>query len=370
VNTLAPRRTRAAVPIVMLAVLATLSGVAGAADEGPGAWDPAAPLPDEFDWVQLTSGEWLKGEIVVLYDDTLEFDSDQLDTLSLDIDDIEQIRSARTVQVALIGGDVATGKLLVDGDEVRILGDQERKYERSQVLSITAGEPRERNFWSGRVGAGANFRRGNSDQTETNLVASLKRRTVKNRISLEYLANYNLTDDVTVTDNQRATAAWDRFVSDRFFLSPLQFEYFRDPFQNIAHRFTAGAGAGFQILDTPDIDWQVGAGFAYQHTRFDQVPAGDPESASTPAVQIRTSYDHELTDSIDLNVLYRFFLVNEESGRYTHHFLAGVDIELTGSLDFYATFVWDRIEKPRPTSDGVVPKKDDYRLNVGLGFDI
>ena len=29
--------------------------------------DPAAP--DKFDWIQLTSGEWLKGELIALYDD-------------------------------------------------------------------------------------------------------------------------------------------------------------------------------------------------------------------------------------------------------------------------------------------------------------
>jgi hypothetical protein len=31
--------------------------------------------------------------------------------------------------------------------------------------------------------------------------------------------------------------------------------------------------------------------------------------------------------------------------------------------------VWDRIEKPRPSSDGTVPKKDDYRLNFAFSFD-
>ena len=24
-------------------------------------WEPEAPMPDKFDWVQLKSGEWLKG---------------------------------------------------------------------------------------------------------------------------------------------------------------------------------------------------------------------------------------------------------------------------------------------------------------------
>jgi hypothetical protein len=348
--------------------MTSLAGSARA-QEGPGAWDPAAPLPTDFDWVQLTSGEWLKGEIFVLYDDTLEFESDELDKLSLDFEDVKEVRSSRTVQLALTDGEVVTGRLLIDGDEVRIVGDEERTFERSQVLSLTAGSPRERNFWSGRIGAGANFRQGNTEQTETNIQAAFKRRTVKSRIELDYLGNYNLTDDVTVTDNQRATASWDHFVSQRFFLSPLQLEYFRDPFQNISSRWTLGAGAGYQIVDTPDVDWQVNTGLAYQNTRFDDVPEGEADSASTLALLVATNYDHELKDGIDLNVVYRFFIVDEESGRYTHHFVTGLDFELTGSLDFFATFVWDRIEKPQATADGTVPKKDDYRLNIGLAFD-
>ncbi len=31
-------------------------------------WQPPVPMPDEFDWMQLTSGEWLKGEFKVLYE--------------------------------------------------------------------------------------------------------------------------------------------------------------------------------------------------------------------------------------------------------------------------------------------------------------
>jgi len=32
------------------------------------AWDAFVPPPDDkFDWIQLTSGEWLKGELKALY---------------------------------------------------------------------------------------------------------------------------------------------------------------------------------------------------------------------------------------------------------------------------------------------------------------
>jgi len=353
----------------VLAVLAALvvSVASVRADEEAKPFEP--PLSDEFDWIQIVSDEWLKGEIIAMYDGSLEFDSDKLDDLTFDFGDVKRIRSAGTMQVGLLAGGVAVGRLFVDGDEARVVGDQEQKIERSRVLSITSGAPREKNYWSGKLSAGANFRQGNTDQVETNGRMSFMRRSVQHRMTFEYLANFSRTEDTTLADNQRASVSWDWFVSDRFFLSPVLGEYFRDPFQNISHRYTLGAGAGYQIIDTSKVDWKATVGFAYQSTRFDDVPEGDPASASTPTFLASTLYDHELSGSVDFNLEYRFFIVDEESGQYTHHFVTGFEFDLIGSLDFDVTFVWDRIEKPRQSSDGTFPEKDDFRLNLALGFD-
>ena len=354
--------------IVAVGAVLLLSAVGARAQEKTD-WQPATPMPEKFDWIQLTSDEWLKGEFIAMYKDSLEFDSKELALQTFDFADVRQVLSKGTIQLGLLGGDVATGKLRIDGDKVVVIGDQTREFERSQILSITAGEPKESSYWSGKVGAGLNFRRGNNEVAEANANVNIKRRTVKNRIQLDYLGNYNVTEDVTVTDNNRATVAWDRFVSDRFFISPVLFEYFRDAFQNIAHRGTIGAGAGYQILDTPKVDWQMTTGFAYQKTRFDDVPEGSAESVDTPAFLIGTAYEHKLSGSVEFNLQYQVLIVNEESGQYTHHFVVGFELDLIGSLEFDPTFVWDRIQNPQQNSDGTFPRKDDYRLNFALSYD-
>ena len=41
-------------------------------------WKNPNPIfKQQFDWLRLTSGEWLKGDIVSMYEDSLEFDSDK-----------------------------------------------------------------------------------------------------------------------------------------------------------------------------------------------------------------------------------------------------------------------------------------------------
>ena len=49
---------------------------------------PVIPSATEFDWVQLTSGEWLKGEVKSMYNENIEFDRDKLDLLTIDLEDI------------------------------------------------------------------------------------------------------------------------------------------------------------------------------------------------------------------------------------------------------------------------------------------
>ena len=52
------------------------------------AWEAFYPPPDtEFDWIQLASGEWLKGELKTVYDYQMEFDSDELGLLKIDLED-------------------------------------------------------------------------------------------------------------------------------------------------------------------------------------------------------------------------------------------------------------------------------------------
>ena len=67
---------------VALVALFVVCGPA-VAEEGQESWQPPPPMPDDFDWIQLTSGEWLKGEIIAMYDDSLEFDSKELDDLDV-----------------------------------------------------------------------------------------------------------------------------------------------------------------------------------------------------------------------------------------------------------------------------------------------
>jgi hypothetical protein len=358
------------ITLCLFAIL--IMGVAPiAAEQEQQDWQPDPPpaMPEQWDWMQTTSLEWFKGKLLDLYEEKLNFDSKELDELSFDWSDVKEIRTKGTMVVGLTGGRTAVGRVFLDGDTIRVLGDEDQSFAKGDVLSITAGAPKEINYWDFKVSVGANYRTGNTEQTEASAEARVRRRTVKSRITIDYLGNYNSTNDEAVADNHRVSADWDLFLSKRFFVTPVFAEWYRDPFQNLAGKYTLAVAAGYDLIDTPKIDWEVSAGPGYIYTEFDDVEVGEPTDDSSGAFVIGTTYDHDITKRIDFLFEYRGTFTNETSGEYLHHLLTSLEFELTTILDFDITWVWDRIEQPRAGSDGTFPEQDDFRLSFMLGLD-
>ena len=108
----------------------------------PVKWDPPEEFKTRWDWIQMTSGEWVKGEILQMYDERLEFDSDEFDDLVLEWEDIRQIHTSRYMNVGLIGRRSASGKLhLVDNVVTLTFGEEVTKFAKREVLTLTARHP-------------------------------------------------------------------------------------------------------------------------------------------------------------------------------------------------------------------------------------
>jgi hypothetical protein len=189
-----------------------------------------------------------------------------------------------------------------------------------------------------------------------------------NRIKIDYLGNFTETNSETTADNQRATAAWNRCLSDRFYVTPIYGELYRDPFQNVANRYTIGVGLGYDLVDTSKVDWSVDAGVAYQKTSFDDVPEEDADSTNSPALVLGTDYENKLTKWMEYFFKFNFSIVNEESGKYTHHLETGFEFDLWGDFDFDVTWIWDRIQEPQQNADESYPEQDDYRMIFALSY--
>lgn len=341
------------------------------------AWRDFVPPPDsEFDWIQLTSNEWLKGELRVLYSFKLEFDSDELGLLSFDWDDVKQVRTAGPQAVRL--EDPANGYTpitvfgvltIVDGAATVETGEGIRQFDRNKIISIATGTRREADFWSGKVSLGANLRRGNSDLVDATLTATLKRRRAVSRVLLEYIGNYSRAESTTTSNNHRLNGHYDIFKTTRYFWRPILGEYFRNTFQNIEHQATLGTGGGYHIIRSPKTEWDVTGAVGVLYKQYASVIPGRDIDNVSPALGAGTRYDTEITSWLDYLLDFSFQVVDEESGTYIHHLITTLSSDIIGDVDLDVSLVWDRVQDPEPAADGTVPEQDDFQLIVAIGYD-
>lgn len=339
-------------------------------------WDAFEPPPDsKFDWIQLTSGEWLKGDFKVLYDYTLEFDSDELDLLEFDFEDVKRLRTRgmKTVFLEGEGGPRDTSILrgvleIKDNQVVLRRGEHEVLIQRENVISIADGRQRERDHWSGMASIGINARAGNTDTTDTTVMANLKRRTAATRLNADYLANYSQAEDIETANNQRLSGYFDRFLTSHFYWQVLSGEYYRDPFTNIDAQYSVSMGAGLDLIHNSRTDWGLNLGAGYQDQTFVSVDTGD-DSSSSPFFTAGMRYDREVTKSIDYLFDYSLRVLNESNGQYTHHMLTTLSFDLVKDLDLDVSLIWDHIQKPQAAADTTVPESDDLQLIVSLAYD-
>jgi putative salt-induced outer membrane protein YdiY len=328
------------------------------------------PPTDDFDWIQLKSGEWLKGRIKAMQEREIEFDSEELNDLSYDWKDIRQLRSPHTLDVLFVGGKKMSGPVMATPEQIVVFGGvMPLVFPRDGLQSLTRGGKGEVNYWSGRASAGLTFRAGNTEQVESSAQVNLQRRTPGTRFSLDYIGNISSTDGVESANNHRASAEFDLWLSRRFYLVLPDVEYYKDPFQNLTHRITLGLGAGYDLVDRPNVEWSITAGPAYQQSWFDSSQPGEPTRKGSAALTFSTHFKWDITRRVKVLLDYSGQYTSREVGETTHHSVNTLSIELTKRFDLDVTFTWDRISSPKTSADGTKPKPDDFRLVVGLGVD-
>ena len=337
---------------------------------------PAPVFKQEFDWLKLTSDEWLKGDIISMYDEVLEFDSDNLDMQSIDWEDVSELRSKNILSIRMVDGTIAEGYLVIKEGKLTLVDKGKAKnYSLKNLLSIASSSSNERDLWDGYIDIGANLRSGNTVQLDYTFAAGMQRRSSSSRFKADYIANYSKYEDqeteqnIVTANSDRLTSIFDWFFSRKIFFRAVDFEYTSDEFLNVDHRFSYGVGIGYHLIDNSLTTWDINAGPSYQTTQFIEVQDGEKDSESSGGLTLGTDFTYEFTSDIDYDLSYQVQFVSEEAGEYIHHFQTGLEIELASDLDFDITFYVDRTENPKADGAGNVPEQNDYRLVLSLGYD-
>lgn len=218
-------------------------------------WKKPTPVFEQkFDWLRLTSDEWLKGNIVSMFDDQLEFDSVEFDLHLFNWEDVAELRSRFDKQIRLSNGQIVEGFLIIKDGKLTIISNGiAHEYPLSDLLSITASSEKRLNLWGGKFGVGLNFLKGNVEQSDYTVTAKIERRSPLIRFRSDFIYNYSkqnnkeLDSTIVSANSRRLTSYLDWFFSGDMFFRLLDFEHFSDELQNIKSRNILGSALGYQI---------------------------------------------------------------------------------------------------------------------------
>lgn len=335
-------------------------------------WHPTGPEKDMKDWVKLKSGEWLRGNMDLFRDLKMEFDSDELDDLVLDWKDISGFRFPREMTFVFSGQRVYTGSASMKDGMIRInTGSGPQDFPRRELLTIIEGIPKERNFWSTKASIGYTQRSGNTEQIDLSTRVFIKREATRSRTSLEYRGDFSEVRSTETVNSHKGNLLLDFFLSRRFYITAVSYEYYSDKFQNIDYRNTIGAGVGYFLFRQSKIDWSVGIGGGYQVTQFLSVEEGEDIKQKSGSVIPTMSFDWDITKDIEWELEYSSSLGVPDIKTSTHHAASNLSIDFYKDI-FELTFsiVWDRVDNPKAFEDSTVPKKDDIKMVFGFGIDL
>ncbi len=333
-------------------------------------WEELSPTPIKRDWIQTKSDEWFCGKIKALYDDKLEFDSDEIGVHTFDFDDITMLKSYQLISVNIENLASIAGILRLNKDKVTIIqGEEKYEFKKSDIISFVPDAELEKNYWSRKITLNFDLRNGNTDQFDYAAQANLKRRTALSSLSLDYLGRISFKDSEEIANDHRINEKYDRYITRYFFWTPVFSEFYTDKYKNIKGQITAGMGVGYIVLNTKDIFWNFSGGPAVVYTRFYTIEDGKKSENYSPALEISTKYEQQLTSITDFTYNYKLTLSNRESGIYKHHMILKFENKLLSWLDVDVTGIWDYVHAPQSDMSGVIPKKNDYQLLIGLSIE-
>ena len=328
------------------------------------------PQTNEFDWIKLTTGEWLCGEIKGLRADVLTFDSENLDTIDFDWGDIAEVWSQSTHLIMIDGRITHEGDTLLIKDGTVYLGEgaEQQTFTRDELRSIVPGEDEELNYWSGRFSLGAVVRSGNVNQADYTAYAFIRRETPATRWDSSYNGALSKIGGTETANNHRINSRFDWFLTGQFYVTPIGITYYRDVFQNIEYRITPFAGVGYDIFNKAPFKWTVLGGAAYQRTSYRSVlpPASDHDDTAAAIFETRAEWD--ITSDIEWDTEYSLTVPVPGAERNNHHFATYLAIDLAGDFILDLGLIWDRVGDPVPDINGDVPQENDLRFTLGVGY--
>ena len=330
------------------------------------------------DWVKLKSGEVLKGELSGTvkkesnsYDQEIEFDSDDLGDQEIELEDVSVLETASFFTIRTASGDIYDGYLSIRDNKLYLKkGDQEFSFPVNQVVSIYRGAEKDSDYWTADLFLGLDISKGNTEEFSLLGEVEAERNTVESRTKLSARHEVSESNNEKTAQKSQFNGSYDIYLNNRLFFRPVKLSVLSDEFQNLDYQVNASMQVGYFFVADSDAEWDVSIGPGMQYSEFSTVEAGEEDSASSTILTLESNFEYELTKDIDFSHTYNLDWASNDAGGMRHKNDLGFDIDLVGDLEFSIKAIWEHVSQTKADSDGVVPEKDDYKINFGLSYEL
>jgi hypothetical protein len=327
---------------------------------------------DEKDWVQLASGEWLRGNIERMRDGSMEFNSDEIKLITYDWKKVRELHSPRANTYNFTDGTDLVGPAMINEEFVAVQTvDGMVTRPRVELQAIIEHMRRERNYWSTVLRLGLTANAGNTENLTFNAFWQLVREDTLTRAAITYDGTFGTASRAEVANRHLAGGDLDIFVHPIIYVKALTGQLLYDKFQNVRLRATPATGVGFHLITTYVVNWDLEfAPLGYQYLSLIDPAAAVENPQNDAYMMFRMFADIDFTDDIQLLLEWRTNLVYTTIGNTNHVGSLDFTVRVTTLLHLNTSFLYLRTEQPFPRSDGTIPKQNDYQIVFGISLRI
>ena len=254
------------------------------------------------DEILLKNGDRISGKIQNLVGGKLIIKADVAGTVTVDLSNIQTLSSDGPIEVNLKDQTGFTQKVTsADPGRFATEGSDSIRAQEFAVADIVSINPPMKPVpkWVGDVSLGITSTHGNTKTEMISASANFSKRTAKDRttISTDYAKgtqkDQNTGEDVTIEDWWRAKGKYDYFFSKKMY-GYLDGRYERDVIAELDRRMIIGLGAGYQWIESDDMNFSSEFGLASVYEKFDN----QTDSNSEISLQLGYNFDKKLHKNI------------------------------------------------------------------------
>lgn len=321
------------------------------------------------DEIEFVNGDRLSGTIKQLTEGKLVIETEVAGEVTVDVSKVATLRSDEPVAVHLAEGSIVRQRLVpAERGLVGIEGGPTLEAQQFRLGEITAINPpaKPEPRWHGDISAGLTSTHGNTASENRNFSAALKRRSENDRITVrgDYARGEQEDPDTgekKTTENWwRSRAKYDYFLSKKFFVYG-DTRYEKDSIAELDRRIVAGGGAGYQWIESDDMNFSTEAGLASVYEKFED----ETDSNSELSVQAGYHFDKKLYEGLQfINELTYYPAIDKVSDYYLTT-TAELRASITGQMFTNFKVIFDYDATPAQDAGSTDVK---YILGAGMSF--